>query len=122
MFMILLLGCSDNAAIRMALDDCPVVAHKDEGVITCDIASVKDTLDMPLGMLLSDFKIVRLENSDEAMVSDEGFIWVSNNYIGTYSYSIGAYKLFDAKEKYLGIITSRGQGPNEFNSGMARDK
>jgi len=81
-------------------------------VVVCNPVLVTDTIDLQLSLLVSDFEIVCLENSDEAIIGD------GDNYIGTYSYEDGSYKLFDRKGKYLGVITSRGQGLNEFTVGI----
>ena len=113
----ILFACEGNHNYS-SLDDCPVVAYKDEnGVIVCDIASVKDTINMPLSTFCSDVEIIRLENSDDAIVGD-GPVWFSKNYIGIYSYSVGAYKLYDRSGKFLCDITKQGQGPNEFLFGI----
>jgi hypothetical protein len=110
--MLVMSACDDN--MKRTLDDCPVVAHVDEnGVVVCNLASIRDTIDLPVSTLFSDFEIVRLENSDDALIND-GSVWVSEHHIGFYSYVIAAYKLFDRTGKYLGIITSKGPGPDEF--------
>jgi hypothetical protein len=43
---------------------------------------------------------------------------VSENHIGIYSYQTASYKLFDRQGRFLGNITVRGQGPNEFVLGI----
>jgi hypothetical protein len=114
MLLVSVLSGCNGAMKRIALDDCPVVASVDQsGVVVCDLASVRDTIEMPLSSLLSDFEIVRLEYSDEALVSD-GYVWIGGNFIGTYSYKDAAYKLFDRTGKFISTITTRGQGPDEF--------
>lgn len=112
-----LLACENNKS-DSSLDNSPVVAYKDQnGVIVCNIVSVKDTVNMPLSTFCSDFEIIRLENSDDALIGD-GPVWISENFIGIYSYSVNAYKLFDRKGNFLCNITKRGQGPHEFLYGI----
>jgi len=113
LFASILIACTGNEK-GITLDDSPVVAHIDEkGVVVLNLSSVRDTIDMPMSALFSEFEIIRLENSDDA-ITGEGIVWVSEKYIGIYSWSVGAYKLYDRTGKYLGDITKRGQGPNEF--------
>jgi hypothetical protein len=110
-------ACTEHAKYA-TLDHSPVVAHRDDkGVVVCDIAAVKDTVDFPLSRIFSDLEVIQLENSDEAMVADEGN-WISENHIGTYSFPTAAYKLFDRAGRYAGDITRHGQGPNEFVLGI----
>lgn len=97
---------------------CEVVAEKvpiDGEMVVCDLSRVKDTVDIPLSYLLSDIEIVRLENREEALVSD-AMIWLSDEHIGIYSYQVGCYKLFDRQGKFLADLGKRGQGPNEYFS------
>ncbi|MDR2497337.1 MAG: 6-bladed beta-propeller [Tannerellaceae bacterium] len=110
-------GCGGSEK-RTTMDDCPVVAHADgSGLVVCDLASVRDSLDMPMSLLCPDLEIIRLENSDEALIGD-GNVWISEHYLGAYSYDVAAYKFFSRTGKFLGVITTRGQGPNEFVSGI----
>ena len=117
LFAGIIMACTGNEK-SITLDASPVVAHIDEkGVVVLNLSSVRDTIDMPMSTLFSDFEIIRLDNSDEAITGD-GNVWVSEKYIGIYSWSVGAYKLYDRTGKFLGDITKRGQGPNEFESGL----
>jgi hypothetical protein len=80
--LLILFACRNTA-----LNESPIVAHRDvNGIVVCDISAIKDTIDFPLSRLFSDFEIIRLENSDDALVGD-GKIWVSENYLGIYSLS-----------------------------------
>ena len=113
----IIIACGGNEKSN-TLDGSPVVAHIDEkGVVVLNLSSVRDTIDMPMSTLFSDFEIIRLESSDDAITGD-GNVWVSGKYIGIYSWSVGAYKLYDRTGKFLGDITKRGQGPNEFAIGL----
>jgi hypothetical protein len=82
LFALALSGC-DSSMEYATLDDCPVVAKRvvtatGDTVVVCDPTLVTDTIDLPLSLLVSDLDIVRLENSDEAIIGD-GHIWLSEN-------------------------------------------
>lgn len=113
-----ILSACESDKSSPSLDNSPVVAYKDSnGVVVCDVASVKDTVDMPLSKFCSDFEIIRLENSDDALVGN-GPVWISEHYIGIFSGSVNAYKLFNRKGDFLCDIIKQGQGPNEFLYGI----
>ena len=113
----IMIACTGKEKSSM-LNDCAVVAHIDEkGVVALNLSSVRDTIDMPMSTLFSAFEIIRLENSDEA-ITGEGNVWVSERHIGIYSYAVGAYQLYDKTGKFLGAVTKRGQGPDEFVIGL----
>lgn len=111
-------SCNDAEKKDFSLENCPVIAskvsHGTDMLIVCDIASVKDTFVMPLSAILSDFEIVKLEDSDEALIKYDGNMTVSDRYIGIHSSSGGGYKLFDRQGKFLRTLSSKGQGPNEY--------
>ncbi|MDR2970038.1 MAG: 6-bladed beta-propeller [Tannerellaceae bacterium] len=98
----------------LTLDDCPVIATKTGDLTTLDFSLVKDTFDFPLSALLSGYEIIRLENSDEALIGDTYAYAVSENYIGMMTVSPNHYKLFDKKGKYISTLSSVGQGPDEY--------
>ena len=93
--------------------DCPVIAELVDSVTVLNLASVKDTFNIPMSLLLSSFEVIQLENSDEALVSHTSAYAISENYVGLNS--SGKYKLFDRKGKFLRDISVNGQGPSEFN-------
>lgn len=99
------------------LKDCPVVAHQvvtagGDTVIVCQPSLLKDTIDFPLSALLSDFRVIKLDDSEKALVKESGALAVSDHYVGIYSGT--GYKLFDREGKYITDLSSRGQGPNEY--------
>lgn len=106
-----------DETVTAILDKSPVVAkkttHHGDSLFVCDISLLKDTIDLPLSFLISDFDAIILDNREEALVTEnEGGVEVSDNYIGIHS-STG-YKLFDRDGKYITTLSSRGQGPNEY--------
>ncbi len=109
-------GCKHSAKEVLTLDDCPVVATKTvvngDTVITCDFSLVKDTVAFPLSTILSALEIVKLENSDSALVS-RYHTFVSENYIGVYTME-NEYKLFDKSGNLRCFIGGKGQGPGEY--------
>ena len=102
------------------LDDCPIIAHKNNSLTVLDIFSVstKDTIDVPLSAFLSDFAIIRLDNSDEALVGGVSVFAISKNYIGLFDYKLKNYKLFKKNGEFVRLISSAGQGPNDFLIGL----
>ncbi len=96
------------------LENTPKVASLNNGIITCDIPLAKDTILLPISRLLSEVEIILLEESDDALVKNDGHITVSENYIGIYSVN-GGYKLFEKTGKYLRDISEIGDGPNEYS-------
>lgn len=112
-------ACGKRAGGGVAsFDDCPVVAGRvvtpgGDTVTVCDMTRVRDTFDLPLSALFSDFDIVDLPEDDAALVA-EGHVSVSEHYVGMYSSRAGEYRLFDRNGTFLGPISSRGQGPDEY--------
>jgi hypothetical protein len=106
-------GTKEKKSQSMTLADCPVIAELIDSVTVLDLASVKDTFNIPMSLLLSSFEVIQLENSDEALVNQTSAYVISENYVGLNS--SGKYKLFDRKGKFLRDISVNGQGPSEFN-------
>ena len=110
-------GTKEKKSQSLTLADCPIIAELVDSVTVLDLASVKDTFNIPLSLLLSSFEIIQLENSDEALVSYTSAYAISENYIGLNSYP-SAYKLFNRKGKFLRDISVQGQGPSDFLFGI----
>ncbi|MDE5688972.1 MAG: 6-bladed beta-propeller [Paramuribaculum sp.] len=93
----------------------PVVAQKvavgADSVTVIDMSASEDINLIKASDLIDGLEIVKLENSDEAIVG-EGAVWASDNRIIVYTE--GAMKQFDRKGKYLGTVGARGQGPGEY--------
>ena len=112
--IVFLFSCHHRQGKGVTLDDCPVVAHKAGSLTVLDISSVKDTVYVPLSTFLSDFEMIRLENSDEALIGLTMAVAVSKHYIGVFCVQTRAYKLFNQQGDYIRNISSVGQGPDEF--------
>lgn len=126
LFFILLVSVfsceSKRKKVAITLDDCPVVAqridHKGNDLVVCDLSLVKDTFDVPITPFLSSFEVIRLENTDDALIDTQGHICVSENYIGVYSSNPNSYKLFNREGKLQKILSTSGQGPDEYIIGL----
>ena len=112
-------GTNEKRSQSMTLADCPVIAVLVDSVTVLDLASVKDTFDIPLSLLLSSFEIIQLENSDEALINMSSAYAISENYIGLFCSNPEVYKLFDRKGKFLRDIAIKGQGPSDFLFGIS---
>ena len=98
------------------LADCPEVLTVENSplgpVSVLHIDRVKDTIDVPLSKLLDDFRIVKLDNREEAL--SYGSATCHGNHI-TISGGMGEpYRLFDKNGRYLCNIGHIGQGPGEY--------
>lgn len=82
----------------------------------CDAALInKDVVQTKLSDWITDFKIVRFEDSDSALI--KGWkSYISENYIGISDGSMSPFKLFNHQGKFLGCIGQIGQGPGEYKN------
>lgn len=96
----------------------PVVAKKvttpGGTVISCDLKSLKDTVDIPLSYLTEELQIVKLDNRDEALVGGWTRTTITDHYILVSNNKQTPYKLFTRDGKFLTTIGAYGQGPNEY--------
>lgn len=88
-------------------------------LIVADISKATDTLDISLSMLVEDLNVVKLDNSDEALVGGWVRTTVSDNYILVSNNRQVPYKLFRRDGKFVCSIGSYGQGPNEYRNTYA---
>ena len=112
---ITLVACSNNSISK--LNDLPIVAHSVEvdgqDMTVCELALLKDTIDLPLSFWVEDFEIVKLGNKDEALVG-KGTVHVSDNYILIGNANNVPCKLFRRNGSFVGNVGSIGQGPGEY--------
>ena len=101
------------------LGDLPVVAHQVEvdgqEMTVCELDLLKDTIDLPLSYWVEDFKVVKLDGRDEALVG-QGAVYVSDNYIVVNCFYNIPCKLFRRDGSYIGSVGSIGQGPGEYQN------
>lgn len=99
------------------LDKMDVVAKRTNvnksTLVSCDLARLKDTVNLPLSELVENIRIVKLEGKDEALVSVSN-VTVSDNYFLIRNNKQNPYKLFSKNGKFITNIGSYGQGPNEY--------
>lgn len=87
---------------------------KGDTLYICDAALInRDVVQTKLSDWITDFKIVRFEDSDSALI--KGWkSYISENYIGISDESMAPFKLFNHEGKFLGYIGQIGQGPGEY--------
>ena len=120
---IALAACSGSNKNRLDYSDknllgnLPVVAHQVEmdgqKMSVCQLDLLKDTFDLPLSYWVEDFKAVKLDRSDEALVG-QGPVCVSDNYILVGRVQNVPCKLFRRDGSFVGSVGSIGQGPGEY--------
>lgn len=88
-------------------------------LISCNLKSLKDTVDIPLSYLTEELQVVQLDNRDEALVGGWVRTTVSDNYILVSNNKQTPYKLFTRDGKYITNIGAYGQGPNEYGNTYA---
>lgn len=113
-------GNSRSGTSEDLLKDYPVVGQYvtvgEDPVFVLNPELLKDTIELPLSYFVDDFEIVKLDNADEALISETG-ITISDNYMVAHSgYPPQAYKLFDRKGNYISSLGAIGQGPGEYKN------
>lgn len=111
-------SCKDKDLTRGVLEQCSVIATRqiintEDTLVVCDVTAVKESFSLPLSLLIDSFEVVRLENTDAALING-GHVSVSKKYIGIRNYENGPYKLFSRQGKLIGTIGKVGQGPGEY--------
>lgn len=113
-------GGKDNskgtASAVATFDDIPVVAERvalpgGDSVIVAHPEKSGDVQILKLSDIAEDARIVRLENSEEALVGT-GQTWITGDRIVIYDGNV--VKQFDFEGKYLGQIGGKGNGPGEY--------
>lgn len=111
-------ACGGNqSAGELTLDNLPVVATMEavgqDSVCVLHLDKLgKDTLTIALSQYLEDFRLVRLDNRDEALTRGGGVCL--GNYFITGGGSREACRLFDKDGRFLFRVGNNGQGPGEY--------
>ncbi len=112
-FVLSVISCSTTSVG----DGSVSITETDDGnkFTVCAFKKVKDTVTMNLSDFVKDFKIVRFENSDEALFKVAGTPVVTDKYIGIRQ-SRRPFFLFDHSGKLLCEVGGVGGGPGEYTS------
>lgn len=112
-----LFGCTNGKVESQGLENCNVVGTRtsngDSELISCDLTRLRDSLNLPLSLLIESFEMVKLDNRDEAIVANRGTI-VTDNFILVRNNKQNPFKLFDKQGNFLTKIGAYGQGPNQY--------
>lgn len=113
-------GGSGQSRGKDLLADCPVVAQYvqigNDKVLSCDQKLLKDTVSFPLSHFTEEMDIIKLDNSDKALIG-QCALTISDNYILAHSgYPPTAFKLFDRRGHFITEVGAVGQGPGEYQS------
>jgi len=108
---------STGFPVVSSLEEQPVVGSlkmvQGDSVWVCDFAALKDTVTLPLSAIAEELQVVKLDDSDEALVPVRNTV-VSDHYILVYGEQQTPFKLFDKSGKYLANVGAFGQGPGEY--------
>lgn len=100
-----------------SLESFPVVASiqkiGNDNVTTLHLDRIKNIVDLPVSQLLEDFRIVPLDNRDEALIKGD-IVSAYENYIYTGGTSQEPCRLFDRTGRFICQIGANGQGPGEY--------
>ena len=123
LIIVLLITISCNSGIQQTVDlsNSPIVAEvkltaTGDSVVVCNMDLVTDTIDFPMGLLLSNLELVKLDDGENASIKNVSLQAVSSNYIGLYSF-YGGIKLFNREGHFISKISGKGQGPNDYSYG-----
>ncbi|WP_294534930.1 6-bladed beta-propeller [uncultured Bacteroides sp.] len=100
------------------IDRCNIVATRTvagkDTIVSCDFSAVKQTVQIPISMLVDSLEVIKLDNSNEKALI--GFAWpleITENYIGI-NVSHSPFRVFTRQGKFVAPIGNTGQGPGEY--------
>ena len=114
-------SCGQQGNKPVGLDNSPVVAERivtsqGDTMVVCNMDLVTDTIDFPMSLLLSDLEVVKLNDSEEALIGD-GYTFISPKHIVSLAYQSGV-KLFNRDGSFITSVSKRGNGPDEYRNGL----
>lgn len=109
-FFVILTFCS---CTRMSDDSVTCQSIENEIFYVCDASKIDAFETINLSEWISDFKIVRFENSDMALFKFWK-IYITENYIGILQDAQSPFKLFNHQGEFICNVGSIGQGPGEY--------
>ncbi|WP_294534921.1 6-bladed beta-propeller [uncultured Bacteroides sp.] len=108
---------SDDGSTQWT-DRCNVIATRtvvgNDTVVSCDFSAVKQTVQIPISMLVDSLEVIKLDNSNEKALI--GFAWpleITKKYIGI-NVSHSPFRVFTRQGKFVAPIGNTGQGPGEY--------
>ncbi|WP_303184634.1 6-bladed beta-propeller [Tannerella sp.] len=84
-------------------------------VFVCDASNISECKEMNLSEWISDFKMVRFENSDTAFFK-AWKVYITDHYIGILQDAMSPFKLFDHDGRFVCDIGRIGEGPGEYTT------
>ena len=106
--------CFFSALYGCGPKDNTVSYNKETGLTVCHYSNVKDTVDIKLSDLVENFRIVRFDNSPEAIFAYRTLPTITDHYIGIGITASQPYMLFNSDGKFLCTAGKIGQGPGEY--------
>ena len=106
--------CLFSALYGCGPKDNTVSYNKETGLTVCHYSNVKDTVNIKLSDLVEDFRIVRFDNSPEAIFTSRTLPTITDHYIGIGITASQPYMLFNSDGKFLCTAGKIGQGPGEY--------
>lgn len=101
-------------ACQPSVKNVTTMLMNDAQVVVCEEGRVTEKREIKLSQLVEDFRVIRLDNRDEALFKWEWFFF-SDNYL-CIRQSDGPVKLFDKTGTFITNVGNIGQGPGEYNS------
>ena len=106
--------CLFSALYGCGPKDNTVSYNEETGLTVCHYSNVKDTVYLKLSDLVEDFRIVRFDNSPEAIFTYRTLPTITDHYIGVGTSASQPFMLFNSDGKYLCTAGKIGQGPGEY--------
>lgn len=106
--------CLFSALYGCGPKDNTVSYNKETGLTVCHYSNIKDTVNIKLSDLVEDFRIVRFDNSPEAIFTYRTLPTITDHYIGIGITASQPYMLFNSDGKFLCTAGKIGQGPGEY--------
>ncbi|MCC8146232.1 MAG: 6-bladed beta-propeller, partial [Bacteroidales bacterium] len=115
--LFLMLCLFSKCQVKNPLGNFTQVAQKEGDLTICDVSLLEGTVNLPLSSIAGELKIVKLDDSDAALVKPSFGISleIGDKYILVNGSREIPYKLFEKKTgKFITNIGAYGQGPNEY--------
>lgn len=119
-FLLVCASCSKKDASQAYWEDAPIVAERVmvEGneLIKLNPDLLTDTIVFPLSYFTEELDIIKLDDRDEALISPQQKVIVSDNYILALAGQNNPCKLFERDGKFIADIGGIGNGPGEYRN------